>query len=311
MQETNTKIYIIGAGAIGKALAVFLKRKGKDIVLLRGHINDRSDYFDNIEVELNNNEILKGEIPVSTVGNYSTLRGIVVLANKSYGNIQLAERLRNKISDSPLVILQNGLNVELPFINDGFSRIYRSVLFTTCQSITENRLKFRPVAESPVGIISGNMEQLTGIVEELNNPYLVFKAEPDIHTSIWTKAIVNSVFNSICPLLETDNGIFYRNKKAGNIARRVIDECVRVAASQGILLSADKVADSLLLISRSSDGQLISTYQDIINKRKTEIETLNFAIASIADKLEEKELAKETRLLGELVQIKSEIAYTT
>ncbi|HCZ36261.1 MAG TPA: ketopantoate reductase, partial [Cytophagales bacterium] len=35
-------IYIIGAGAIGKALAVFLNRAGKNVTLVRGSVNDGS-----------------------------------------------------------------------------------------------------------------------------------------------------------------------------------------------------------------------------------------------------------------------------
>ncbi|MBS1948441.1 MAG: ketopantoate reductase family protein [Bacteroidetes bacterium] len=310
MQGKNTTIFIVGAGAIGKALAAFLKQKGKDIVLLRGHINDRSTYIEKIEVVLNNNEIVREDILVSTVKNYSALNGIIVLANKSYGNIELSERLKNKINESPLVILQNGLNVEQPFLEKRFPQIYRCVMFATCQVTGESRLKFKPVSISPIGVIKGSDKNLARIVGHLSNSHFLFKQEEHIQPILWTKVIVNSIFNSICPLLATDNGIFCRNEKALDIAMRVINECIAIAASQGISLNPDKVLSSLLLISRSSDGQLISTYQDLLNKRKTEIGTLNVAIARIADKLEGKGLAKETNLLGELIQIKSEIAMT-
>jgi 2-dehydropantoate 2-reductase len=101
--------------------------------------------------------------------------------------------------------------------------------------------------------------------------------------------------------------VFFIEMKQLYMAKRVIAECITVAASKGILLNAEKVTDSLLLISKSSDGQLISTYQDIKNKRKTEIETLNFAIASIADEMRIEDRIKETRLLGELVKLKSDL----
>lgn len=39
---------------------------------------------------------------------------------------------------------------------------------------------------------------------------------------------------------------------------------------------------NVLAISKMSDGQKISTYQDILNKRETEIETLNLAVAKAA-----------------------------
>ena len=64
----------------------------------------------------------------------------------------------------------------------------------------------------------------------------------------------------------------------------------------------------LLQISRSSDGQLISTYQDILAGRPTEIDTLNFAISRQADSLQLSHLVTETKLLGELVQLKSRLS---
>lgn len=307
MRKCNA-IYIVGAGAIGKALAVFLKLNHKNVVILRGSVDDKSNFAENITVELNENTELTTTINVSTVSNFSTLNGIIVFTNKSFGNPQLADAFKNKIQDSPIVILQNGLNIELPFIKNDFTQIYRGVLFATSQYLTANKLKFKPVAVSPVGFIKGNAENLAVLVAELSTSYFEFRQEQHIQPVIWTKAIINCVFNSVCPLLEVDNGIFYRYEKALNIARRIIAECISVAASQGITLDMKKVVDSLLLISKSSEGQLISTYQDIKNKRRTEIDTLNFAIAEIAGKYNSNNLITATKLLGELIDMKSELS---
>ena len=129
----------------------------------------------------------------------------------------------------------------------------------------------------------------------------------DIQPIIWKKAIVNSVFNSICPLLEIDNGIFYRDESVFQIAKRIIRECVQISTANGVSLNVDQVIESLVLISEGSDGQFISTLQDIRKKRKTEIETLNFEIVRIAATLGKENLVTETKLLGELIRIKSEL----
>ncbi|MBS1755052.1 MAG: ketopantoate reductase C-terminal domain-containing protein [Ferruginibacter sp.] len=303
----NCRIFIIGAGAIGKALAVFLKNEDKEVILLRGNIDNIKESYQEIEVVINNKRIVQN-IRTGTLSSYPELRGIVVLTNKSFGNKQLAEKLKDRTGTSPIVILQNGLNTESPFIEKGFMNIYRCVLFASSQYIESNKLRFKPASDSLIGIIRGNYEKLTSVISALQNPHLIFRAEENIQPVIWTKAIANSVFNSVCPLLETDNGIFYRNNDALNIAKRVISECTKVAALQGIYLSDDKILEVLLLISKSSDGQLISTYQDILNKRKTEIETFNFAIAEIANHFYKDNLVIETKLLGELVKLKSDLS---
>ena len=305
---TSNTIYIIGAGAVGKALAVFLNLQQQKVIMLRGHVDNIPEKDEIITVELNDGTSLNAAIKISSFSNYQTLDGIIVLTNKSYGNRQLAEKLSNKTGNSPLVILQNGLNIEQPFLEAGFKHLYRCVLFTSCQQAAANTVQFKPVNVSRLGIVSGNETVLTAITVQLNNPYLQFSAVDDIQPVIWTKAIVNSVFNSVCPLLETDNGIFTRNVTALNMAQRVITECVSIATAKGIFLQISNIMDTLLMISRSSSGQLISTYQDILNKRETEIETLNFAFVHIAEQLKLPAAVAETRLLGELVQLKSAIS---
>jgi 2-dehydropantoate 2-reductase len=302
------KIFIIGAGAVGKALAVALKLSDKNVVLVRGSVDDGSRSLQKIEVVNDDGSKLEADIEVGTFSGFSALDGIIVLTNKSFGNDNLARTLEVKAKNSPLVILQNGLGVERPFIDRDFPEVYRCVLFVTGQPISANQIRFKPVTISPIGIITGSKANLESVVGQLNSPVFPFEAETDIHTVIWKKAIINSVFNSICPLLEVDNGIFHREAQILDIAKRVIAECAAIAKEKGIDVKADEIVEKLLLISKSSDGQLISTLQDINNKRPTEIETLNFEIVRIARILNKENAVAETKLLGELTRLKSELS---
>lgn len=305
---TASNIFIIGAGAIGKVLAVFLKLQGKNVVIIRGSTDNQSSYTQKIQVELSDTTSHEAVLEFSTLSNFHKLEGVIILTNKSYGNQQLSKALKEKVNNSPLVILQNGLGVEQAFIDLDFPEIYRCVLFATSQTITENKLRFKRVSVSRVGIIKGNSATLSNIVDLISSDHFQFQTEKDIQTIIWKKAIINCVFNSVCPLLEVDNGIFHRDEKVLGIAKRIITECVSIAREVYVVLKVEDVVENLLLISKASDGQLISTYQDIKNKRKTEIETLNFAIVNIAKTLGKEDAVAETKLLGELTKLKSELA---
>lgn len=305
MHSVKNHIYIIGSGAIGKALAVFLKLSGRDVTLIRGSINDGSTKIERIYVEMADGTIHQADVTVTTLDTFSTISGIIILANKSFGNDQLAVLLKHKIGNSPIVLFQNGLGVEQSFVNHQYREIYRCVLFVTSQIIDHVTVRFKPVAICPIGIERGNKNRLDDVVSQLNTPNFRFKSELDIQHIIWKKTIVNCVFNSVCPLLEVDNGVFHRNAEARKIARRVISECTAIAIAEGIDLHPDEVETSLLQISRLSDGQDISTLQDIRNNRKTEIETLNPAIVKIAESHNKGKLVRETRLLGELINLKA------
>lgn len=300
-------IFIIGSGAIGKALAVFLKRAGKQVTLIRASVNDGEESTERIIVEMANLAPYEDDLNIATLNHFSKLPGIIVLANKSFGNVQLAAKLKAKTENSPIVLLQNGLGIEHTFIDQNYPELYRCVLFVTSQSLPANTVRFKPINSCPIGIERGNLVNLHHITSHLTTPELKFYAEPNIRPVIWKKAIVNCVFNSVCVLLDVDNGIFYRNAAVLEIAKRIIAECTALANAQGIYLQHNEVETSLLEISRLSDGQLISTLQDIKCNRRTEIDTLNLEIARIAKQLNQKDLVKETRLLGELTRLKADI----
>ncbi len=301
------KIYIIGAGAIGKALAVCLNSQGKDVQLIRGSVDDGSFCKEEIKLQLNSDSEITAKIEFSTLSNYTKLDGLIVLTNKSYGNETLAKKLKGKIKNSPIVILQNGLGIERPFIENGFPEIYRCVLFATSQNISQNTVSYKPVAKSPIGTIKQNNTQLKTIVNELDSPNFRFVADDEIQKVIWKKAIANCVFNSICPLLEVDNGIFIRDEDVFAMGKNMIQECILIAKNKEVDIDIPEMEKMVLNISRMSDGQFISTLQDIRNKRETEIDTLNLEISRMAKEMGLEHQIRETKLLGELTQLKSKL----
>jgi 2-dehydropantoate 2-reductase len=305
-QSRYNHIYIIGNGVIGKALAVALTLNGKNVTIIRGSIAEAADLRESISVDTGD-QILKADITISTLNQHKQLDGLILLTNKSFGNEQLANKLKDKALSTPVIFLQNGLNIENSFIEAGFTQLYRCVLFATSQSAIEGaNVRFRQVAASPVGTILGSDEVLEKIVEEINTSFFSFRTESNIQTVIWKKAITNCVFNSVCPLLEIDNGVFHRNEMALEIAKTVIKECIAVAHKNGISLTENEVLQNVLSISKMSDGQKISTYQDILAGRETEIETLNLAVARMASASGKVEVPA-TALLGQLTKLKAEL----
>lgn len=298
-------IFIVGAGAIGKVLAVYLKLQGKDVHLIRGSVDDGSTYTETITVTLKDGSVVTAGVPFSTLRNFSALDGLVVLTNKSFGNAALAKTLQQKAQHAPIVLLQNGLGVEQPFLDHGFIEVFRCVLFATSQVITTYEVRYKPVAPSPIGVVKQSTVALADVVQALDTPAFRFVAEAAIERIVWKKAIANCVFNSICPLLEVDNGIFHRDAPVWALAQRIIAECLTIAHAKNITLEADEIEKQVIAISQASDGQFISTLQDIRNKKETEIDTLNLAIARMATDLQLAHEVPQTRLLGELIKMKS------
>ena len=302
----HTPIYIVGMGAIGMTLAVLLRQTGNEVILLRGRRDSPPEAEALITVDCSDGTIQTATVPVGTLEQMDRLHGLVLLTNKSFGNADLAQRLRGKTGSSPIVLLQNGLGIEQPYLEADFPQVYRCVLLATSQVLAPYTVSYKPVAASPIGIIRGGESGLTTLVEQISTPQFPFRAEKDIQVAIWEKVIVNCVFNSICPLLEVDNGIFHRHASVLALAREVMAECVAIAGEAGVQLNPDRVEERLLQISQRSEGQLISTLVDIQQGRETEIDTLNLEVARLAQRLGKPNLASRTRLLGELTRLKAE-----
>lgn len=303
MARTDT-IYILGAGAIGFPLAAYLANAGRTVVAVRTSQNNIPRGTRTITVQNGGNQ-LNTRVDTISLSELRSLDGTIVVATKSYANTELARVLKDKNATGSIVILQNGLNVEQPFLDAQFSHIYRCILYVTSQATSDDTFTFRPVTPSPIGIITGDEPGLNQCVAELTTDDFPFRAEANIQREIWKKAIINAVFNSVCPLLDVDNGVFVRDQAAANLAREIVRECVELMDRLDIALSERELMEQILLISQRSDGQLISTLQDLRSSRPTEIAFLNLEIARIAAALQPSLVLPRVELLGKMIVVKS------
>ena len=302
------RIYVVGAGSIGMPLAALLTARGLPVTAVRTSIEGLVSAPVEVTVELSAGQSLRAVVETASLSAISqATSGIVALTAKATANKVLAAQLRDKFAALPLVVLQNGIGVEQPFIEAGFDAVYRCVLYATGQAEGKHCYRFREVAASPLGVVNGQPAQAQAIVELLSSPGFRFRYEENIAGQAWKKAIINAAFNSICPLLDVDNGVFHRDEGVAAIAAAVIDEGHSVAARRGICFAAGELLEQLLLISRRADGQLISTLQDLNQGRETEIDFLNLEIARVGAQLNPPVDTPITRLLGEMIRAKSRI----
>ena len=248
---------------------------------------------------------LSATIEMVSLDNLIQLDGIIVVTSKSYANPMIAQALKGKIVNGPIVILQNGVGVEQPFLDAGFTKVYRCVLYATGQAKAEHVYTFSPINPSPIGVIRGDAADLARCVETLTTATFPFRVEANIQRETWKKAIINAVFNSVCPLLDIDNGVFVRDDAAEHLAREIIHECVAVADRLNLNLSETELLETLKRISQGSSGQLISTLQDIKLGRPTEIDSLNLEIARVAATLQPSVAVPRTEFLGKMILAKS------
>lgn len=305
-------IYILGSGAVGFPLGGFLSLAGKDVVAVRTSPDlsaQRGGEVD-VGVEYAQDGWVNTTIRTMALSQLSWgAQGVFVICAKAFANEELAKVLADKQVRGPLVILQNGLGVERPYMELlPKHTLVRGVLYMTSQRRDQQShvFYFRAIQASRLGLMQGEREDLDGVVDALNTAWFPFEMEEDIRREVWRKAIVNSVFNSICPLLEVDNGYFSRDLGGLGLAHEMVEECVALTRRLGIDLTSKDVMQQILRIS-SGSTQWISTLQDIKRGRMTEIESLNLAIAREAASLMPPLPVTKVEWLGRMVLAKSQL----
>lgn len=301
---TAQTVYVLGAGAIGFPLAAYLVNAGRVVVAVRTSRSDVPKGTVTVTVQ-NGPQELHVPLEMVSLSQLGQIEGTIVVAAKAYANAAIAAELVRKRASGPVVIMQNGVGVEQPFLDAQFPAIYRCVLYITSQAVAENRFTVRPVTASPIGVVVGDEAGLAQCVELLSTEGFPFRVEPHIQREVWKKAIANVAFNSICPLLEVDNGVFARDAAAADLARRLVRECVAVTDRLHLGLTERELMEQIMLISRRSDGQLISTLQDIRAGRETEIASLNLEIVRLAASLEPGLHLPQVDLLGQMIAVKA------
>lgn len=73
----------------------------------------------------------------------------------------------------------------------------------------------------------------------------------------------------------------------------------------GLGLTENELIEQIMVISKRSDGQFISTLQDLRAGRETEIAFLNLEMARMAAALQPSLTLPRTQLLGQLITAKS------
>lgn len=154
--------------------------------------------------------------------------------------------------------------------------------------------------------MTGTDAGLERCLKALSTTNFQFRAEEDIRRESWTKTIINSVFNAICPLLDADNSLFARDEGARSLARELVEEGVSLANRVGIPLEAERLMERVLQIS-STSTQAISTLQDLRERRETDIEFLNLELARIAASLRPPVAIHRTECLGKMIELKSRL----
>lgn len=279
------RIGIVGVGSLGALLGGLLMEGGFDTVLIERD-KDHADYIGENGLRLegvSGDRTLRPQI-VSEPQDAGTV-DLCIVAVKSYDTASTLPTLGTLLSSQGVILtLQNGIGnyevLEAAFPN----RVLLGATTMGAMALGKGTFRHTGFGHTRLGEADGIVRERTlevGRILERMNGGPVDVVENAIGC-VWSKLIINAAINAPATLLRVRNGDLPKTEGGLELIHTIVEECMTVVKSKGISLVFDDPADQVLLVCSGTAQNINSMFQDIIARRKTEIDFINGAISRLA-----------------------------
>jgi 2-dehydropantoate 2-reductase len=267
-------IIVFGAGAIGSLYAAKLSERHAVTVIGRpDHV--MAIARDGLRVV--GCESFACRVHAATAVSVILPDTLVLLTTKVNDNQQAAAALARVVRDDTIVLcVQNGL---------GSEAVVKKAIAGRClvlRAITQFGAIFREpgVVDFKVAgytlIEAGARSQ--ALADLLTASGLDGRISPAIKTEVWRKLIFNCVINPITSIIGSDVGGI-ADARLDPLKRMVVDECLKVAATDGVRFDEDFVRTIADVFGASRN--VASMRQDLLRGKPTEIDFMNGAVVAL------------------------------
>ena len=202
---------------------------------------------------------------------------LVLLTTKVNDNRRAAAALATAVQPDTIVLcVQNGLGSEA-VVKDVMAG--RCLVLRADHAVRRHLQRARRRGPEGLGIHadrSGPHSQ--AVADLLTASGLDGRVSPAINTEIWRKLIFNCVINPITSIVGSEVGGI-ADPRLDPLKRLVIDECLRVAATDGVSFQEDFVRAIADIFGASRN--IASMRQDLQRGRPTEIDFMNGAVVAL------------------------------
>lgn len=281
---------IVGPGALGGLLASILTmgKNDSDTVSLLDYNQARAEEINNHGLRYEKD----GKITIFNVEVFAAPKDIshvdvIFLCVKSYDvekSLQFCKPLFHK--NCLVIFMQNGIAHLTQDKNVGRAS---PVFATTTEGATcigSGHIYHAGAGTSFLGFQnSPSKEQLNllnKVVEQMKSGGMVASISESILTKIWAKLFINIGINALTVIHNCKNGNLLAIPEAQDQMRLAIEEAIAVAAFENIETSAP--FQETIAVCKATEKNISSMLQDVKKQRKTEIEAINGAIVSLAER---------------------------
>ncbi len=282
------KIAVIGPGAMGCLFAGALARKGQEVWLLdknkerAARINSQGiscegvsgSWQIKVKATADPKEIAEPELVMICVKTYDT-KSAAISAKVLLG------------PDTSVLTLQNGLgNIELISEVVGPERVIGGVTNLGATLLDAGKVRYAGKGETVIGRLDGSTTvDLRSIREAFLKSGFETKISRDIKSFLWSKLVINVGINALTAITRLHNGELLDYEPSHKILKMAVNEAVKVAKRKRVKLSYEDPLTKVEAVCEATAHNVSSMLQDVLNKKRTEIDAINGVVLRYAEEL--------------------------
>jgi 2-dehydropantoate 2-reductase len=269
--QNAPRIAVLGAGAVGCYFGGLLARAGRNVTFIGRAAHVEAMARDGLFLD---SAHFQGRIPVSASSDVAAAEGagVLLLCVKAPDTEEAMLMVLPHLAGNTIVVsLQNGVdNADRIRAAVGIEAI-PAVVYVAAQMSGPGAVKHNGRGDLVLPDSAGGAY----VASLFNGADVPCRLTVDIAAELWTKLIMNGVYNALSALTGMRYGKLVAEPLATDVMRQVIDETVAVAAALGVRLPSAEVTEAAMKLGVAMAGAMSSTAQDIGRGKRTEIDSLN------------------------------------
>lgn len=274
------KIALIGAGAMGGALAAEAALAGHDV-----HIVDPfADLVgkirrDGLTVHRGSETLVARPAATTDPADVDGADLCVVFVKAQHTRAAAASVAAIRRPGTAVLSLQNGWgNADVLADELGTEGLLYGVTYNSCSVEGLGEVRHTGVGDTFIGAYGDDNGASAEVAAALTSSGWATTVSPDVRTEIWKKLILNAATLPTAGLTGLAAGELGRSAAMAPLVERVAREAAAVAVAMGLAIEPDeRVAAIFATLERAGSGKA-SMLQDIEAHRKTEVEVINQAV---------------------------------
>ena len=276
------KIAVVGPGAMGCLIAGFLKMRTKEDIWLLDKYEERAGRIKNNSIRI---EGISGahqvKIDITSSAKEIGRCDLVIVCVKSYSTEEACKDIKELIGeDTHVLTLQNGIgNVQILNDHIGEEKVVAGITNhgATLLGVGHTRHAGRgdTIIGKADGRLSGALKEISAILSKAG---FETKISKDIDSVIWSKLVINVGINALTAITRLNNGKLVEFEEPRALLRSAVQEAVKIVKRKRIKLAYDDPIQKAESVAKATGGNVSSMLQDVLNKKRTEIDFINGAI---------------------------------